>query len=191
MSVIGALNTWAFHAVLGVASMPLNVIMQYIGESFLVILPIIALYMYFRKDKDVFSFVAATVIFFIISDAIKMIVREPRPCSLAELSWINHVGCEASFSFPSNHAAVLTGLYAFIGKYKYIRIAYIAWLLLVLFGRVYLGVHYLTDVIAGVLLSVFLAYFVYRYRNRINSILLGIFCKVLKPLCHREWHGGS
>ncbi len=182
---------WAFHAVLGIASAPLNVIMQYIGESFLVILPAIALYMYFRKDRDVFSFVAATFIFFIVSDAIKMIVREPRPCSVSELSWINQVGCEASFSFPSNHATVLTGLYAFVGKYKYVRIAYIVWLLLVLFGRVYLGVHSLTDVIAGVLISVFLAYFVYKYRNKINGALLGIFCRVLRPLCHREWQNSG
>lgn len=191
MSAISALNTWAFHVVLGIASTPLNVAMQYLAESFLVVLPVVALYMYFRKDRNVFSFVAAIVIFYIVGDIIKMIVREPRPCNVADLSWINHIGCEASFSFPSNHATVLTGLYAFVGKYKYIRIAYVAWMLLVLFGRVYLGAHYLTDVIAGILLSIFLAYFVYRYRNRINGILLGIFCKLLKPLCHREWRGGS
>ena len=95
---------------------------------------------------------------------------EPRPCSVSDLQWINHVGCESSYSFPSNHATVLTGLSFFLAKYKYLRVLYIIWVVLVLFGRVYLGAHYLTDVIVGVVLSIIFYYIILKKKNVINNI---------------------
>ena len=76
-------------------------------------------------------------------------------------------------------ATVLTGLVAFMGRYKYVRLAYIAWLLLVLFGRIYLGAHYFTDVLAGVLLSIAMAYVLYVYRNKINDLINKMLKKIL------------
>jgi undecaprenyl-diphosphatase len=186
--LVSIINIWAFEFAKYIASPLLNVLMHYLTESYLVIIPAIALYLYFKKDKNVFSLVIFGVILYIVSDIIKLIVREPRPCTVTDLSWINSIGCETSFSFPSNHATVLTGLYFFTSSYKYIRILYIVWLVLILFSRVYLGLHYLTDIIAGVIISIAIAWPLYRYYSKkINKFSSMLFCKLLKPLCPRQW----
>lgn len=174
------INIWAFHLVNAIASPGLNGIMSLLSESYLVVLPAVALYMYVRrKDMNVYSFVVAFVVLYIVSDIIKMIVREPRPCTVGSLSWINSVTCEvSSFGFPSNHASVLTVLPAFMGSYRYVRWMYIVWLVVILFGRVYLGAHYLTDVIAGIAVSIAIGYAIYRYHDSINRTLNGILRKI-------------
>ena len=161
---IGA-NIWAFQVVKSVASPFLNSIMLYLASSFFIILPLIALYFIYKKDNNLYAFIAFGIIAFAISEIIKYIVQEPRPCNISELSWINNVACESSFSFPSNHASVLTGVIPFLNKYRIIQILYVVWLVLILFGRIYLGVHYLTDVIAGVLLSIIISAFIYNYKD--------------------------
>ena len=70
----------------------------------------------------------------------------------------------------------------FLKNYKYVRVLYIVWLVLILFGRIYLGLHYFTDVIAGAALSIVVAYIIYRYRNHINKVLNAIAKKILPPL---------
>ncbi len=166
------MNIAAFKAALSLSSPAMTHVMSILATSFYVVLPAMVLYMYFKKDMNVYTFVIAGLVFFIISDTLKMIVREPRPCNTSEvLSTLNigKMACESSYSFPSNHATVLTGLTMFIGKYKYIRAAYIVWLVIILFGRIYLLAHYLTDVIAGVAISLAIGYLFYRYRGRINA----------------------
>ncbi|MCL5433792.1 MAG: phosphatase PAP2 family protein [Candidatus Marsarchaeota archaeon] len=159
------INIWAFSVVKSIASPILNTIMAYLAISFFVVIPFIVIFMLLKKDKKVYALVAFGIIVFIISEIIKYIIREPRPCNVSELSWINNVGCESSFSFPSNHASVLTGIIPFLNKYRILQILYIIWLLLVLFGRVYLGVHYLTDVIAGIILSIIVSAVIYNYKD--------------------------
>ncbi|MEM3841324.1 MAG: phosphatase PAP2 family protein [Candidatus Micrarchaeaceae archaeon] len=181
------INIEAFKLADSIASPALNYVMAILAKSFFVVLPVIALYMYFyRKDPNAYSLVVAGILFFIVSDVIKNIIREPRPCNISELSWINNVGCQSSFSFPSDHAAVLTGLAFFLKGYKYLRLAYVVWLLLILFGRVYLGLHYFTDVIAGVVISIVLYYLLSRYTKQINKFLNKIMKKIL-PRIALNW----
>jgi len=172
MYAITAINDYAFRVADSIASTAMNHIMQIIGSSFIVVLPLLVLYMFARRDTKVFALVLAGVVLYIVSDTIKLIVREPRPCSVPELSWINAPACESSFSFPSNHASVLTGLAFFINDYKYIRIVYIAWLLLVLFGRIYLGLHYFTDVIAGAVISIIISYIILIRKELVSKVSL-------------------
>ncbi len=165
-----SLNTWAFQFAGQVASAPLTSMMSTLAGSFLIIIPLLVLYLYFKRDMNAYSLVIIGVLLYVIAEIIKLVMQEPRPCSIqGEISWLaNPVSCESGFSFPSAHASVLTGLALFTKGYKYIRVAYIAWLFLVLFGRVYLGAHYFTDVIAGVVLSVVVTYVVSRYSSVIN-----------------------
>ncbi|RKY60780.1 MAG: phosphatase PAP2 family protein [Candidatus Neomarinimicrobiota bacterium] len=70
------------------------------------------------------------------------------------------VGRGGKYGFPSNHAANITGamiiLIYFFRKYKY-YFATIAGL--VSFSRIYVGVHYPFDVIAGIIVGIFFAVF--------------------------------
>ncbi|MGC8478515.1 MAG: phosphatase PAP2 family protein [Candidatus Micrarchaeia archaeon] len=176
------INIYAFQLMKAIASPLLTSIMTALGKSFLVVLPLVALYLYLKKEPNTYSFILAGVLLYLISDSIKMIVAEPRPCNIAELSWINKVSCENSFSFPSNHASVLTGLPFFMSKYKILQSLYIAWLLLVLFGRIYLGLHYFTDVVAGVILSLAVSYILFAYRVKLNRAIDRVLLKIMPPL---------
>lgn len=62
----------------------------------------------------------------------------------------------SGYSFPSAHAmyiALIGGYLAFAVRKKWFTIAVIIYLVLVSLSRVYLGVHYLQDVVAGVALG--------------------------------------
>ena len=176
------INIWAFQFVKSVSSPFLNTLFSTLSSSFLIVIPLLAIYLYLKKDKNVYAFIVAGIVFFIISDIIKMLTMEPRPCNVSELSWINNLGCENTFSFPSNHASVLTGLIFFLKPYKYLRILYFIWLALELFGRVYLGLHYFTDVIAGIALSIILYYIISFYKPKINEVLNNLVKKIVPKL---------
>jgi undecaprenyl-diphosphatase len=184
-NLTSGINIAAFHAVDSLANPSLNTVMAYIGSSFFIVLPLILVYLIYRKDRNAMLFAFSVVFLYAISETIKLIVREPRPCDVSSLYWINKVGCESSFSFPSSHATTLTGLYFITRTYKYLNILYIIWLFLVLFGRVYLGQHYLTDVIAGFIISIAVGYAIIRNKERINNILYKIISVVPNPISAR------
>lgn len=93
----------------------------------------------------------------LIKIIMKNIIRRPRPPYMKEV-------IEKSYSFPSGHSMTATLLYGFIiylvlksninKKLKYIltSLLYVL-ILLIIFSRVYLGVHYFSDCISGLLLS--------------------------------------
>ena len=106
------INIWAFEAAKALANPYLNVVMAYLAKSFFIVLPVLVIYLLLKKDMNVYSFVVAGILLYVVSDAIKIITKEPRPCNvpyLTDVLHINYISCQSSFSFPSNHAGVLTG----------------------------------------------------------------------------------
>jgi 4-amino-4-deoxy-L-arabinose transferase-like glycosyltransferase/membrane-associated phospholipid phosphatase len=92
------------------------------------------------------------------ANMLKHYFERVRPCNgLADVRIL--VGCTGSFSMPSNHAvnsfAFITPFYI-LSKNR-IRYAFVAVAALVGFSRIYVGVHYPSDVIAGALLGILLS----------------------------------
>ena len=122
----------------------------------------------FSKGKGYSRFIAFNLACsFIISQVLKLIIRRPRPELL-------RLAVEKGFSFPSGHAMVSTVFYGFFiylisKKIKDIkkRKIYISLIAILIFligiSRIYLGVHYATDVIAGQIFGIAYLYFVIKY----------------------------
>jgi undecaprenyl-diphosphatase len=91
------------------------------------------------------------------SEVVKSLFDRPRPCHTLEGLRVL-VGCGRGTSFPSSHAvnnaAIATVLAGHIPRRAWAPIGFAA---LIAFSRVYVGVHYPSDVLAGAALGVGLA----------------------------------
>ena len=105
----------------------------------------------FWYGKERSSFMAVTVILFAgaISGGLKQLIMRPRPQGILVMDEV------FGYSLPSGHATLAgTAFGFFTGKLKR-REKYLVFLLaiLVAISRIYLGVHFLSDVLAGLLLG--------------------------------------
>ncbi len=104
-----------------------------------------------KREAVVGSLVLAVVI--LINDfmgaQIKHVVGRPRPCRLLE-GVHQLTDCGGTFSFPSNHAMNTAAAAAF-AQVLYPSSGWITWPLVALIGfsRVYVGAHYVTDVVGA------------------------------------------
>lgn len=115
------------------------------------------------------SFTLMTILLFssFVSGAIKQIIARPRPLGLIALDDLN------GYSFPSGHstlAGTISG-YTYFSKWIIKQIKYIAIILAILIGisRLYLGVHFLTDVLAGLLIGTIIGWIISKLEVKITK----------------------
>lgn len=127
------------------------------GGTFVIIILIILSIIFFRKIIYSILITANIINVVLITQVLKMLIQRPRPS-------FPHLVIESGFSFPSGHAMASLGFYGFliyliwqtnINKKVKIGVTIILSILILLIGlsRIYLGVHYFTDVVAGFICS--------------------------------------
>ncbi len=142
------------------------------GAIFLIIATII-LFILIKNKKIGFSIISNLVIVTILNQLLKNILQRPRPNEFRIIE-------ETGYSFPSGHSMVSMAFYGYLIYliYRYVKNKYIKWTLIVSLSilictigisRIYLGVHYTSDVLGGFLISI--SYLVI-YISAVNKFLL-------------------
>ena len=116
----------------------------------------------------------------ISSKIIKPFFARPRPCMDPDFSaQVNLVAsyCGGNGSFTSSHASNHFGLamFFFITMQqlapKFIKLFFV-WALIICFAQIYVGVHYPSDIVGGTILGSSTGYFVGKFYNNKNGLLL-------------------
>lgn len=149
----------------------LKVITELGGVAFTVLAGVL-IFMFCKKIRwfVTFDLVGVTI----INQVIKHIVRRPRPNVLRLVE-------ENGYSFPSGHSMVSMAFYGIIIYlvYKNVTNKYLKWTLITLlsllilsigFSRIYVGVHYFTDVVGGFLLGLaYLIIYINFYNKKVGK----------------------
>ncbi len=118
----------------------------------------------FKKYKNSFPICFSLASMTVVVKLIKEIVKRPRPEFILDLPITSH----SLFSFPSGHTAAAFLIAVLFSKYhpKYKYIFYTI-AVLTAFSRIYLGVHYLSDVFFGAVIGILVAFFTLKYEKLI------------------------
>jgi len=115
---------------------------------------VVGLLILYYKRKLIFRFLIAFGIVGIVTYLIKIAIRRVRPFTILDIASL--IPDKTGFSFPSGHVLFAFFCLGFIWKdFKKFRYIWLVIAVLIGFSRLYVGVHYLSDVIGGALIGWF------------------------------------
>jgi len=153
-------------------------LITYLGSGFIII-PIV-LVLYAIKKEKILPVVSSYLLLSIATQAIKYLWNVPRPAALLDNIHIVGETLKAA-SFPSGHTATAFMLYYVLTKGKSVplKIFFMIPALAVGYSRVYIGVHFPIDVLAGGIIGYLSGYlslkyigFFEKYKNELLVLLL-------------------
>ena len=155
------------------ASTPIAKFITNFGGAIFVISLTTILFFLIKDKKIGISIIANLGIVTILNQIIKFIMQRPRPTEFRIIE-------ETGYSFPSGHSMVSLAFYGYLIYliYKYINNKHLKRTLIILLSvliciigvsRIYLGVHYTSDVLGGFLIS--FAYLII-YIELVNKFVL-------------------
>ena len=116
-----------------------------------------------EKGKDVSKkMIIILIVVVIVSQIIKFVVMRPRPYT--ELSSLVVLSLGTDPSFPSGHTTISTAMSYVLSK-EYNKWYLMSIPVIVALSRLYLGVHYPSDVFGGFLVGIGIAYIMEHYIN--------------------------
>ena len=128
------------------------------GGAIFLVIATITLFIVIKNKKIGISILSNVAIVTVLNQLIKRILQRPRPTEYRIIE-------ETGYSFPSGHSMISMAFYGYLIYliYKYVKNKYIKWISIVVLSllictigisRIYLGVHYTSDVLGGFLISI-------------------------------------
>ena len=174
MNFINTVDTTLYNLIVKLMSTNTTTIMKFISYlgSATILITLSLVFIFVLKNKRDSKYISVNLILvFLLNRLLKFIIARPRPEILRLVE-------EDGYSFPSGHSMVSMGFYGFLiylifkniqnKKLKYPLIIFLSILILLIgISRIYLGVHYFTDVIGGFIIAIiYLIFFIkFIYRN--------------------------
>lgn len=155
-----SLDTKVHNLVINLRTPQLTNIMLIITNlcSIIGIMIISIIFLIIYRKKQIFHYIVINLVnSILLSQLFKLIIRRNRPININIIE-------ESGFSYPSGHSMVsmaFFGLFAYLiyknMKNLFLKTILISLLIIIIiligFSRIYLGVHYFSDVIGGFLIS--------------------------------------
>ena len=153
---------------------PITKFITNFGGAIFIILLTVILIAVIKNKKIGLSILTNLAIITILNQLLKRILQRPRPTEYRIIE-------ESGYSFPSGHSMISMAFYGYLIYliYKYVENKNVKWILISLLSilicligisRIYLGVHYTSDVLGGFLISI--SYLVI-YISAVNNV----FCR--------------
>ena len=128
------------------------------GGAIFLVIATITLFIVIKNKKIGISILSNVAIVTVLNQLIKRILQRPRPTEYRIIE-------ETGYSFPSGHSMISMAFYGYFIYliYKYVKNKYVKWISIILLSllicligisRIYLGVHYTSDVLGGFLISI-------------------------------------
>ncbi|MFQ5735701.1 MAG: phosphatase PAP2 family protein [Thermodesulfobacteriota bacterium] len=174
---MAGLDTALFRAVNSVHTSPfLDTLMPYVTQksNFIgVIIVAAALILVFGRRQDrvgLLVLVAVVATSDSVCNLFKHLFMRVRPCHALDGVRLL-VGCGGSYSMPSGHATNIFAAMVFLAlRYRKAFPLFLAMAVLVAYSRVYVGVHYPSDVAVGALLGTGIAFFYTAAEKRVPGM---------------------
>lgn len=128
------------------------------GGAIFLSIATVMLFLLIKNKKIGLSIISNIVIITVLNQLLKRILQRSRPTEFRIVE-------ETGYSFPSGHSMVSMAFYGYLIYliYRYIKNKYVKWTLITILSilicligisRIYLGVHYTSDVLGGFLISI-------------------------------------
>ena len=133
-------------------------IITFLGSALSIILLTVLLIIVVKGKRNKILILINVIVTTLLNQLLKRILHRPRPTEFRIIE-------ETGYSFPSGHSMVSMAFYGYLIYliYKYVKNKYVKCISIVLLSilictigvsRIYLGVHYTSDVLGGFLVSI-------------------------------------
>src|SRR5690554_1304950 len=141
-----------------------------LGDLYFFILVVVAIYWLFNKTaafKLMYSFIISAA----VNQVLKLVIRRPRPY-VADPS-VGVPPLTEGYSMPSGHAqniGVIATSWKLAFNKRWLNYTGLVLLIIVSFTRIYLGQHYLSDVIVGLIFGIGLTIITFKLLTKYERI---------------------
>ena len=112
---------------------------------------------FYENQNQILRSMIPSLLTWVISTALKRIVSRARPADSIP-GYVRNADSPQCGSFPSSHSATAFAFFAALLFISHPLTPFVGlWAVFIAFSRLYLGVHYLSDIIGGIVLGIGIA----------------------------------